>query len=65
MDLPENASQFRIPIPRFGSSDYHRSRSSHLFYCKRRPVFAWFRQQLEERFEDVHAERYVLVEVQR
>ena len=31
------ASQFRIPIPRFGSSDHHRSRSSHLFYSKRRP----------------------------
>src|SRR6266436_10406306 len=26
-DLLENAPQFRIPIPRFGSSDYHRSRS--------------------------------------
>jgi Uri superfamily endonuclease len=64
-DLLEKASQFRIPIPRFGSSDYHRSRSSHLFHSKRRPVFAWFRQQIEERFEDVQAQRYVLVEVER
>ena len=59
-DLLEKAPQFRIPIPRFGSSDYHRSRSSHLFYSKRRPAFALFRQQLEEQFEDVHAERYVI-----
>jgi hypothetical protein len=29
-DLPEKAPNFRVPIPRFGSSDYHRSRSSHL-----------------------------------
>jgi hypothetical protein len=36
-----------------------------LFYCKRRPAFAWFRQKLEERFEDVHAGRYVLVDVER
>lgn len=61
-DLLERAPQFRVPIPRFGSSDYHRSRSSHLFYSKRRPAFAWFRQQLQERFEDVHAERYALPE---
>ena len=64
-DLLEKAPQFRIPIPRFGSSDYHRSRSSHLFYSKRRPAFAWFRHQLEEQFEEVHARRYVLAEVER
>ncbi len=62
-ELLEQAPQFRIPIPRFGSSDYHRSRASHLFYSKRRPAFAWFGQQLLERFEDVQAERYVLAEV--
>ena len=59
-DLLEKASHFRMPIPRFGSSDYHRSRSSHLFYSKRRPIFAWFRKQLVEGFEDVRAEQYVL-----
>jgi Uri superfamily endonuclease len=64
-DLLEKAPQFRIPIPRFGSSDYHRSRASHLFYSKRRPAFAWFRQQIEERFEDVHAERCVMADVER
>lgn len=60
--LLEKAPQFRIPIRRFGSSDYHRSRSSHLFYSKRRPAFAWFRQQLAEQFENICAERYVVGE---
>jgi Uri superfamily endonuclease len=64
-DLLEKAPQFRVPIPRFGSSDYHRSRSSHLFYCKRRPGFAWFRQQVEQRFEDVRTECHILVELER
>ena len=59
-NLLQNASQFRIPIARFGSSDYHRSRLSHLFYSKRRAAFAWFQQQLAERFEDVRAEQCVL-----
>lgn len=42
---------FRAPIPRFGSSDYRRSRTTHLFYAKRRPSFSWFRQQIVARFE--------------
>ncbi len=58
-ELLEQAPQFRIPIPRFGSSDYHRSRSSHLFYSKRRPVFAWFRNQMDEQFDDVLVRRYL------
>jgi Uri superfamily endonuclease len=62
-ELVENASQFRIPIARFGSSDYHRSRSSHLFYSKRRPTFAWFNQQLVDQFEGIYAERCVIAEV--
>jgi len=52
--------QFRIPIPRFGSSDYHRSRSSHLFFCKRRPAFHWFQQRLQDCSEDVLAEQYLV-----
>jgi len=64
-DLLEKAPQFRIPIPRFGSSDYHRSRASHLFYSKRRPAFGWFRQQLLEEFEGVRAERLITAEVER
>lgn len=62
-DLLEKASIFRVPIPRFGSSDYHRSRSSHLFYSRRRPAFAWFQQQLVERVENVHPERCAIAEV--
>jgi Uri superfamily endonuclease len=54
------ASRFRVPIPRFGSSDYHRSRTSHLFYTKRRPAFRWFEQRLTELFEGIRAERYRL-----
>ncbi|MHC1766628.1 MAG: DUF123 domain-containing protein [Verrucomicrobiia bacterium] len=55
-EMLENASQFRTPIARFGSSDYHRSRASHLFYSKRRPSFRWFQEQLRSKFEGVHAE---------
>ena len=38
---------FRSPIPRFGSSDYRRSRTSHLFYAKRRPSFRWFEELIK------------------
>ena len=49
---------FRTTIPRFGCSDYHRTRTPHLFHTKRRPSFEWFRQQIRERFgPDVRAER--------
>jgi Uri superfamily endonuclease len=43
-ELLARSSGFRSPIPRFGSSDYHRSRTSHLFYSKRRPSFSRFQQ---------------------
>jgi Uri superfamily endonuclease len=56
-ELLEDAPGFRIPIPRFGSSDYHRSQTSHLFYSKRRPSFRWFEQQVTERFEAVVVEQ--------
>ena len=59
-ELLEKAPQFRVQVARFGSSDYHRTRSSHLFYLKRRPPFPWFRQQLLEQFENVNAERFVI-----
>ncbi len=59
-EVLEKAPQFRIPIPRFGSSDYHRSRSSHLFYSRRHPVFGCFQQLLLEQFEEICAERYVV-----
>jgi Uri superfamily endonuclease len=51
VELLEQAPLFRCPIPRFGSSDYHRSRTSHLFFCKRRPSFRWFEQRVREVFE--------------
>ena len=60
--LLEKATNFRIPIARFGSSDYHRSRSSHLFYTRRRPSFRWFQRTLREGFEDIFAVRYVIPE---
>ena len=37
--LSGKGPQFSYADCRFGSSDYHRSRSSHLFYTKRRPSF--------------------------
>ncbi len=57
-ELLEDAPGFRVPILRFGSSDYHRSRSSHLFYSKRRPSFRRFQQQVVERLEDVEVEQH-------
>ena len=58
-ELLEDTPGFRVPILRFGSSDYHRSRSSHLFYSKRRPSFRWFQQQVIERFEGVEVEQHI------
>lgn len=60
-ELLENGPNFRIPIPRFGSSDYHRSRSSHLYFSKRVPSFGWFERQLALQFDRVRAGRYVVV----
>jgi Uri superfamily endonuclease len=57
-ELLEDAPGFRVPILRFGSSDYHRSRTSHLFYSKRRPSFRWFQQQIRDNFEGVEVEQY-------
>lgn len=59
-DLMEGAPGFRVPIPRFGSSDYHRSRASHLFYSKRQPSFRWFQDQMNERFDGVEVERFIV-----
>jgi Uri superfamily endonuclease len=54
-DLAEvlaQSSGFRVPIPRFGSSDYHRSRTSHLFYSKRRPSFEHVQQEVNRAFAE-------------
>ena len=60
-DLLEKAAKFRMPIPRFGSSDYHRSRASHLFYSKRPPSFRWFRAQIAQGFEGVVVEQHLIL----
>jgi Uri superfamily endonuclease len=57
-ELLEDNPTFKVPIPRFGSSDYHRSRTSHLFYSKRRPSFRWFQRQIIEDFEGVEVDRH-------
>jgi len=43
--------RFQIPIPRFGASDYRRTRTTHLFYSKQRPSFPWFEAKVKEAFE--------------
>ena len=53
-------TKFRVPISRFGSSDYHRSRASHLFYSKLQPSFRWFQQQIIERSEGVVVEQHLI-----
>ena len=54
----EAAPRFRVPIPRFGASEYHRSRRSHLFYSKRRPSFLWFQKQMMDAFEGLEVELF-------
>lgn len=62
VELLAEAPCFRSPIPRFGSSDYRRSRTSHLFYAKRRPSFGWFQERIKIGFEaDVRPQRWVLM----
>jgi len=56
----EAAPRFRVPIRRFGSSDYHRSRLSNLFYSRRRPSFRWFQRQMMEGFEGVEVEQFLV-----
>ena len=45
-EVLERSSSFRMPIPRFGTSDYRRSRTSHLFYSKRPPSFHRFAEEV-------------------
>jgi Uri superfamily endonuclease len=59
--LLESAPGFRTPIPRFGASDYRRSRTSHLFHTKRQPSFRWFEQKIREVFEpEIRPQRFAL-----
>jgi len=57
-ELLAKAPHFHAPIPRFGASDYHRSRASHLFHSKRRPSFRWFRERIQAQFEAVQVEQW-------
>lgn len=60
-ELLERAPFFHRPIARFGSSDYRRSRTTHLFHAKRRPQFRWFEEQVKAQFEpDIVPQQYVL-----
>jgi Uri superfamily endonuclease len=64
-ELLEAAPRFRVPIPRFGASDYHRSRRSHLFYSTRRPLIRWFQLQMMERFGGLEVEQLLVCPVAR
>lgn len=44
----EKSPGYCMPIPRFGSSDYRRSRASHLFYSRHRPSFPRFQQEINQ-----------------
>jgi Uri superfamily endonuclease len=57
-ELLRDTPGLRAPISRFGSSDYHRSRATHLFYSKRRPSFRRFQEMIRDGFEGVEVERY-------
>jgi Uri superfamily endonuclease len=60
VELFASAKQFRAPIRRFGSSDYHRSRSSHLFYSKRPPSFRWFQEQVLQTSDGIEVRQCIL-----
>ena len=61
-EVLERSSRWRMPIPRFGASDYHRSRTSHLFFAKRCLSFQRFRQEVNRALgEPVEVEQYRLV----
>jgi len=64
-ELFQQARQLRAPISRFGSSDYRRSQTSHLFYSKRRPSFRWFQEQVQEIFAPaIQPQQYILADTQ-
>lgn len=44
-EILERSSSWRVPIPRWGASDSHRRRTSHLFDSMRRPSFRRFQQK--------------------
>jgi Uri superfamily endonuclease len=56
LNVAGGPSESQLNIRRFGSSDYHRSRSSHLFFSKERHSFQWLWPEVAEHFEGVEAE---------
>jgi len=60
-DCLAEAPGFHEPIQRFGASDYHRSRTSHLFYSKRRPSFVKFQTAVRMQFGGVEVERACII----
>ena len=62
VDLLEKESRFSRPIPRFGSSDYRRSRTSHLFFTKRQPSFRWFEDRVRRVLEPGIKARRALIQ---
>ena len=44
--LLRHMPSLRIPIDRFGSSEYHRTHVSHLFYSKKQPPFDAFARKV-------------------
>jgi len=61
VELLENEPRFSCPSPRFGSSDYRRSRTSHLFFTKRLPSFRWFEDRVRRVFEPSIRARCALI----
>ncbi len=59
-DLLDNSPNFRVPIARFGSSDYHRSRCSHLYFSKRRPSFQRFEEKIAVELDGMRVDKCVL-----
>lgn len=49
-ELIRASRQFQAPVPRFGASDYRRSRAIRLFYSKRQPTFGWFKSAVADAY---------------
>ncbi len=60
-ELSEKTPRFCVPVPRLGPPNYHRSRSSFIFYCRRRLPFNWFQRLLMDEFEGLRTERYAII----
>ena len=57
-EILQETNKLKTPIPRFGASDYRRSRIPHLFYSKRQLSFQWFEQIISQNFENLTMEQF-------